>query len=127
LPAALISIIDDDESMGLALAGLVRSFGFEAKTYNSAEEFLSSGACEPWSCIITDIQMPGISGIELKRWLDKHANTTPVIMVTAHSEVRLHAQALASGAVCLLKKPFDANTLLACLRMAQVASDSGLV
>jgi FixJ family two-component response regulator len=127
LPAVLISIIDDDESVGLALAGLVRSLGFEAQTYNSAEDFLSSGASQPWSCIITDIQMPGISGIELKRWLDKHANTTPVIMISAHSEVRLHAQALASGAVCLLKKPFDANTLLACLRMARVTSDTTIV
>jgi FixJ family two-component response regulator len=127
LPAALISIIDDDESMRLALAGLVRSFGFEARTFESAENFLSSGANESWSCIITDIQMPGISGIELKRWLDKHANTAPVIMITAHSEARLHAQALASGAIYLLKKPFDADALLACLRLARVNSETGIV
>jgi FixJ family two-component response regulator len=128
LPTALISIVEDDESMRLALAGLVRSFGLEAKTYDSAEDFLRSGAGEPWNCIITDIQLPGISGIELKRWLDEQANTAPVIMITAHSEARLHAQALASGAFTLLKKPFDADDLLACLRMARVVtSESGIV
>ncbi len=117
----LISIVDDDESMRLALAGLVRSFGFEAKAYESAEDFLRSGAVEPSSCIITDIQMPGLSGIGLKQWLDDHAFTAPVIMITARSEPHLHTQARASGAICLLRKPFDADALLACLRKAQVA------
>ncbi len=121
MSVSLISIIDDDESMRLALAGLVRSFGFDAKTYDSAEEFLASGASEPSSCIITDIQMPGLSGLELKQWLDDHASTAPVILITARSEPHIHAQARASGAVCLLKKPFDADTLLACLRKARVA------
>jgi FixJ family two-component response regulator len=121
LAVSLISIIDDDESMRLALAGLVRSFGFAAKTYCSAEEFLASGMAEPSSCIITDVQMPGLSGLQLKQWLDDHASIAPVILITARSEPHIHAQARASGAVCLLKKPFDADTLLACLRKAQVA------
>jgi FixJ family two-component response regulator len=121
LTKLLISIVDDDESMRLALAGLVRSFGFEAKAYKSAEDFLRSGAAEPSSCIITDIQMPGLSGIDLKHWLDEHAFTAPVIMITARSEPYLHAQAHACGAICLLKKPFDADSLLACLRKAHVA------
>jgi FixJ family two-component response regulator len=69
----LISIIDDDESTRLSLASLMRSFGLEAKTYDSAEDFLRSGAAEPSSCIITDIHMPGLSGIELKQWLDTGA------------------------------------------------------
>lgn len=117
---SLISIIDDDESMRLALAGLVRSFGFDAKTYGSAEDFLQSGLGEVSRCIITDIQMPGLSGIELKQWLDDHASSAPVIMITARSESHLLAQARASGAVCLLKKPFDADTLFACLKKAKV-------
>ena len=121
MSASMISIIDDDESMRFALAGLVRSFGFGAKTYGSAEEFLTSGTSEASSCIITDIQMPGLSGIQLKQWLDDHASTAPVILITARSEPHIHAQARASGAVCLLKKPFDADTLLACLKKARVA------
>jgi FixJ family two-component response regulator len=116
-----ISIIDDDESTRLALAGLMRSFGLAAKIYASAEDFLRCGAAEPSSCIITDIHMPGLSGIELKQWLDDHANMAPVIMITARSEPHLHAQALACGAVGLLRKPFDAATLLACLKRARVA------
>ncbi len=121
MPVFPISIIDDDESMRLALAGLVRSFGFDARTYNSAEDFLASGMSEPSSCIITDIQMPGLSGLQLKQWLDDHANDAPVIFITARSEPHIHALARTSGAVCLLKKPFAAETLFACLKKARVA------
>lgn len=118
---ASICIIDDDESMRLALAGLVRSFGFAARTFVSAEDFLANGIDEDRCCIIADIQMPGLSGIELKDRLDGRRDPTPVILITARSERHIHAQARASGAVCLLKKPFDADTLLACLKRAQIA------
>jgi FixJ family two-component response regulator len=121
LSASQISIIDDDESTRLALAGLVRFFGFKAKTYGSAEEFLAAEVEERPCCIISDIQMPGLSGLELKRWLDNHASTVPVILITARSEPHILAQADASGAVCLLRKPFDAAMLLASLKKAQVA------
>jgi FixJ family two-component response regulator len=121
VPNPLISIVDDDESTVLALAGLLRSFGFETRCYGSAEAFIQAGCPEAFRCVITDIQMPGLSGIELKRWLDEQAIPVPVIMITARSEPRLHAQSLASGAVCLLKKPFDSGALLACLRMVDVA------
>jgi FixJ family two-component response regulator len=117
----VISIIDDDESMRLSLAGLVRSFGFEVRTYASAEEFIGSGGSQPLTCVITDIQMPGLSGLDLKRWLDDQANTAPVILITARSEPHIHAEALASGAVCLLRKPFGAADLLACLKKAHIA------
>lgn len=120
MSVSLISIIDDDESMRLALAGLVRSFGFDASTHSSAEDFLASGMAASSNCIITDIQMPGLSGLQLKQWLDDHASTAPVILITARSEPHIHAQARASGAVCLLRKPFDADTLLACLKKAHV-------
>jgi FixJ family two-component response regulator len=117
----VISIIDDDESLRQSLAGLVRSFGFEVRTYASAEEFLATDCAQPSSCVITDIHMPGLSGLELKRWLDDHAYTAPVILITARSEPHLHAQAVASGAVCLLRKPFGAEALLACLKKAHIA------
>jgi FixJ family two-component response regulator len=121
VPDPVISVIDNDESMLLALAGLLRSFGFETRTYGSAEAFIQAGCAETPCCIITDIQMPGLTGIELKRWLEEQSIRVPVIMITARSEPRLHAQAIASGAVCLLKKPFDSGALLACLRRADVA------
>jgi FixJ family two-component response regulator len=121
VPESLIFVIDDDESTLASLAGLLRSFGFETQTFGSAEEFIRSGCAGTPRCVITDIQMPGLSGIELKRWLDDHAIAVPVIMITARPEPHLQAQALASGAVCLLKKPFDASALLACLQQAHVA------
>jgi FixJ family two-component response regulator len=115
-----ISVIDDDESMRLALAGSVRLLGFNVETYGSAEEFLKSGGCDTTSCIITDIHMPGLSGIDLKRWLDAHDNSAPVIMITGRLEKHLHEEARQCGAVCLLMKPFDEETLLACLKRACV-------
>ncbi len=117
---SLISIVDDDESMRLALAGLVRSFGFKVNLYESAEEFLAAAESERPCCIISDIHMRGLSGIDLKRRLDHTVDATPVILITGRSEAWLHAEARASGAVCLLKKPFEADTLLECLRMARV-------
>ena len=120
MAASIISVIDDDESMRFPVAGLVRLFGFEARTYSCAEDFLADEAAEPPCCIITDIHMPGISGIELKRRLDG-ASEIPVILITGRSEPHLHAEARASGAVCLLKKPFSADALFEGLRKAQVA------
>jgi FixJ family two-component response regulator len=116
----LISIIDDDRSMLLALGGLLRSFGFAVEPYGTAEEFLQSRTRDSSDCIITDLQMTGLSGIELKQWLEAHANPTPVIMITARPEAHLHAQALACGAVCLLRKPFDSTASLASLKRARI-------
>jgi FixJ family two-component response regulator len=116
----MISVIDDDESMRLALAGLVRLLGFNVETFESAEAFLQSGECNTTNCIITDIHMPGLSGIDLKHWLDAHHNRAPVIMVTGRTEKHLHEEARQCGAVCLLKKPFDEEALLACLKRALV-------
>ena len=121
LQGCLISVIDDDESMLEALSDLLRLLGFNVETYRSSEEFIQSGFAHSPSVILTDIHMPGLSGIDLKRWLDERACSTPVIMITARSDPRLQEQALASGAVCLLRKPFDAEALMSCLKRAQVA------
>jgi FixJ family two-component response regulator len=115
---AQISIIDDDVATRLALAALMRSKGFEAKVYESAEDFLQAGVLETSQCIITDIQMPGLSGIDLKRRLNDSKCTVPVIMITARAEKRLHDLALESGAFCLLRKPFKSHALLACVERA---------
>lgn len=110
----LISIIDDDESMRTAVGGLIRSLGYEARSFASAEEFLGHGS-DGFACIITDIQMPGMSGIELKQHLDACRCRLPVIMITARTEPGLEEKALASGASCFLRKPFEAAALIGCL------------
>jgi FixJ family two-component response regulator len=114
----LICIIDDDESMRNAIVGLVRSAGYEAHGFGSAEHFLGSGTARSSACVITDIQMPGMSGIELKEHLAASQCPVPVIMITARDDADLEAKAMASGAVCFLRKPFDANELLHCLEGA---------
>ena len=114
---ALVSIIDDDESVRIALGGLVRSLGYKVETFDSAGAFLDSDKVGQ-GCVVTDIQMPGITGIQLKQRLDAMEVTAPVIMMTARSEPELHARALESGAICLLRKPFPADTLIDCLEKA---------
>jgi FixJ family two-component response regulator len=114
----VISIIDDDEAARSAVAALVRASGYQALAYDSAESFLASHALACSSCIITDLQMPGLTGIDLKRRLDAAACHTPVIIITARVEERLHAQARDSGAFGFLRKPFKASALMDCVRRA---------
>lgn len=114
----LISIVDDDASLRDALVGLVRSLGYRARGHASAEDFLASSGAQDSACIITDIQMPGLSGIELKERLEKDGCTAPVIMITARLEPGIAEKAAASGVLCVLKKPFAAEALIACLDRA---------
>ena len=111
----LISIIDDDESMRTALVGLMRSLGYSARGFASAEEFLDSGVVRSVGCIITDIQMPGMSGIALQQHLMARQCSPPVIMITARHEADLEERALASGAAYFLRKPFEMEALVGCL------------
>jgi FixJ family two-component response regulator len=115
---AVISIIDDDDAARSAMADLMRAKGFSVCAYDSAEDFLRAAGRGASQCIITDIQMPGLSGIELKQRLDTENCKTPVIMVTARVEQRLHGLALANGAFCLLRKPFKAIVLIECVERA---------
>jgi FixJ family two-component response regulator len=114
----LIFIIDDDESARAALALLVRSLGLQARSFDSAEEFLKAENLQNSACIISDIQMPGMSGIDLKRYLTARNILTPVIMVTAYAERDVKERALASGAFCVIEKPFDPRVLVDCLERA---------
>ena len=114
----LISIVDDDDSMRDALVGLVRSLGHDARGFASAEDFLACDDLDRFSCAITDIQMPGMSGFELKRQLDERHGTLPVIMITARSEPGVREKAISSGAACFLRKPFETETLVECLKKA---------
>jgi len=116
----LISIVEDDESLRQAMVGLVRSLGYRVASYPNAEDFLAADASERSNCVVTDIQMPGLSGIDLKERLVAAGVATPVIMVTARGEAAIEDRARASGAFCFLKKPFEAETLIECLERALV-------
>jgi FixJ family two-component response regulator len=118
LTSPVISIIDDDEPTRVAVASLMRAKGFTPNTYESAESFLQAEAHKRSQCIITDIYMPGLNGIELKQRLNEHSCLVPVIMISARLEDRLQSVALEAGAFCVLRKPFKAQALLACVARA---------
>jgi FixJ family two-component response regulator len=111
----LVSIIDDDESVRFATRSLVRSAGLNARTFASAEEFLQSDCVTKSSCIITDIQMPGLSGVELQCRLLAEGHRTPLIFITAFPNDSLRARVLEAGATCFLTKPFSGDNLIQCL------------
>ena len=104
--------------MRSAVVALVRSAGYDAHGFACAEEFLGSGKVESFACIITDIQMPGMSGIELKEHLVASQFPVPVIMITARHDPGLEEEAIASGAACFMRKPFEADVLIRCLEDA---------
>jgi FixJ family two-component response regulator len=114
----VMSIIDDDESVRVATKRFVRSLGFIGHDFASANEFLQSQRVGETSCVIADVQMPGISGLELQELLIAGGHRTPVILITAFPDERIRARALRAGAVCFLTKPCDGQTLLQCLDMA---------
>lgn len=114
----LVAVIDDDESFRMALAESLLSLGYDARAFASAEEFMAGDGEASCDCVVTDIHMPGISGLDLKRLLAAHGSTLPVIMITAHTELGLEGQAVSSGAVCLLRKPFETDALIECLERA---------
>ena len=114
----MISIIDDDASMRNATRRLVKSLGLNANTFASAEEFLDSDGVRDTSCVITDMQMPGLSGAELQGYLLARGVTTPIIFVTAFPEAGLRKRVLDAGAVGFLSKPFEEQQLISCLKTA---------
>jgi FixJ family two-component response regulator len=115
---AVISIIDDDASVRVATHRLVRSLGHVAHTFASADDFLRSSQLNDTSCVIADVHMPGMSGIELQNLLKTQGHRLPIIFITAFPEESVRAQALEAGAACFLSKPFDARTLIECLDAA---------
>jgi FixJ family two-component response regulator len=111
----LVAIIDDDELVRSSLAKLMRSIGLSTRTFASADEYLRSSGAEPFGCLISDIQMPGTSGLELQRVLQAKGSSPPMIMMTAFPSARVRAQALQGGAVCFVEKPVQEDDLIACL------------
>lgn len=114
----IIAVIDDDESFRIALVGLLCVLGYEAQEFVSAVEFINRGGDRSCDCIITDFNMPEMSGLDLIQLLNARGSTVPVIMITGCSEPALEAKAAAGGAVCLLTKPFVAEALIASLEGA---------
>ena len=114
----LIAILDDDDSMRIALQGLLKSVGLPAEAFASAEEFLGSGQQYKTACLIADIRMPGMSGLELQAQLNAERCKIPTIFITAHGDTKMRMQALRAGAVEFLLKPFDDEVLLESVRAA---------
>lgn len=121
----MISIVDDDEAVREATKSLVRSLGYRASTFSSAEEFLNSDRVHDSSCLITDLQMPGLSGVELQSRLIADGHRMPIIFMTAYPEDRIRGRAMKAGAVGFLSKPFDDDHLIDCLDRALKAPNAG--
>lgn len=108
----MIAIIDDDESVRVAIESLIRSFGFRTSVFASAEAFLASSSMPQAHCLITDVQMPDMSGIELFDVLRARGAGLPVIFITSFPEERVRRRAQEAGAVGFLAKPFDADSIM---------------
>ena len=114
----VISIIDDDASVRVATDNLLRSLGHIVHTFVSAEEFLRSAHFNGTSCVIADVQMPAMSGVELQALLLAQGHRVPFIFITAFPEETIRERAMKAGAICFLTKPFDRLTLIKCLDAA---------
>ena len=108
----LISIVDDDELARDGICEVVESFGYEAISFPSAEHYLQSDVTAKTTCLITDVQMPGLNGLELQEALQSQGNQTPVIVITGYPNEKHRTRALENGAVAYLSKPSDDQTLL---------------
>ena len=117
----MVTIVDDDELMRNALMGLLKAAGLPAMVFASAEEFLNSGLQHQTSCLIADIRMPGMSGLELQAKLNADHCSIPTIFITAHGCTKTRMEALRAGAVEFLTKPFDNAVLLQHVRAAMEA------
>jgi len=114
----LVAIVDDDDSVRGTLQELLRAAGFSSRTFESAEDFLVSGHQQETACLITDIRMPGLSGLELQARLNAEHCRIPTIFITAHGDEEMRLQALRAGAVEFLPKPFDDEVLVESVRAA---------
>jgi FixJ family two-component response regulator len=114
----VISIVDDDASLRTATVRLLKAMGFVAHAFASAQEYLQSPRLTDTSCLIADVEMPGMSGVKLQEHLIAHGHTTPMIFITAFPEDRIRDQAMRAGAIGFLTKPFDESRLLECVERA---------
>jgi FixJ family two-component response regulator len=114
----LVAVVDDDESVRNAVHGVLRSVGLKVQAFSSAAEFLESGKQDQTGCLITDVQMPGMNGLELQARLAEDEHRIPIIFITAYGNARMRAQAMRAGALEFLGKPFNDDVLLESVRAA---------
>ena len=117
-PEAVVFVVDDDPSVRRSTERLLRSAGLKVQTYSSAREFLASHRPEGPACLVLDVRMPGLSGMDLQRELAQSGIHIPIIFITAHGDEKMRMRALRAGAVEFLAKPFDDETLLESVRAA---------
>lgn len=115
---ALVAVVDDDESVRESLPDLLNEFGFRTRAFSSAEQFLSSGSLEQTRCLILDVVMQGMTGLELQRKLNDGERRIPIIFITAQKDRKIQDRALEQGAVSFLFKPFSDTALLDALKKA---------
>ena len=116
-----IAIVDDDPSVRVATESLVRSLGMSVVTFPSAEAYLQFVGSHPVDCLITDVQMDGIGGVELSQILRERGDATPVIFITAFPDDRIRDRVMAAGAIGFLGKPFEGQALIDCIELALAA------
>lgn len=114
----LIAVVDDDESVRESLPDLLNEFGFESKTFSSAEEFLSSNSIDETRCLVLDVAMPGMTGPDLQQELTRRDQSIPIVFITAHRDQTVRPRLISQGAVECLFKPFDPTDLLQALNTA---------
>ena len=114
----MIAIVDDDDAVRDAVASLVRSLGYDTATFGSAEAFLNSEQINDTSCLITDLHMPGLSGLDLQDRLIAQGHRIPIIFLTGYPDENVRTRAMKAGAVAFLSKPCDGDHLLGCLEKA---------
>src|SRR5262245_46539829 len=117
-PSNLVHVIDDDDAMRDSLEFLLRTAKIEVRTYDSATAFLKATPDGTTGCVVTDVRMPGLSGIDLLRQLKARGSTMPVIVITGHGDIQLAVEAMKIGAADFLEKPFDDEALLVSVRAA---------
>lgn len=117
-PNSLVHVIDDDDAVRESLEFLLRAAKIDVRTYDSATTFLSTMSGGGTGCIVTDVRMPGMSGVDLLRQLKARGSTMPVIVITGHGDIQLAVEAMKIGAADFLEKPFDDDTLLASVKLA---------
>jgi FixJ family two-component response regulator len=113
-----IAVIDDDDSFRVALVESLSSFGFETSGYASARDFIAGNGHGLCNLVVSDVHMPGMSGLDLIRHLTASGSKIPVVLITARSEAGLEARATAAGAACFLRKPFEIDNLIECIEGA---------
>ena len=113
-----IAVVDDDQSFRIALVESLSSLGYRADGYAGAEDYIGGIGTKSFHCIVTDIHMPGMSGLELMKYLASRGSIIPVVLITARPDRNLEAKAAAVGAACLLRKPFEISHLIECIEGA---------